>query len=706
MRKIISIAFMLAVMHTAAQPWYWINPTTGHHRLNGISFAGPAEAMAVGNNGVILYYNGESWSHMSGPLTENLQAIHFLNPDFACAVGDNGTILHFNGLEWTQLPGPGQANLVDVCFVDESNGWAVGEEIWRFNGTDWVVDASFQHFNTVSFYDVNEGWAGGNNKLYKYNGVEWNPYDDLTGPGADIIISAMAITGPASGWLSGTSVGGTNKFYEYDGTTWTMVAHGHGPCYGLSFSDHNYGFGITNTGWAFTQSEVAVYKIISGAWEKVFEPVVYEDFHLTSVHTIAPNEAWVTDIPGFIYRGIDDEWDIFNGFATDTIHQISFPIPLLGQPASFGMAACGSEGIMRYENAVWTTEFTDQDFRFNQLCLDLYSPGFGFAAAYRMIPDHIPPWNYEARIYRYDSGNWTLEEPLPVELITPVTALYILDANRVWAASLHYLLHKTNGIWTAYEFPANTFTHALHFNSASDGWMAGKTGNGTAAGVIYRLSNSNWEMHYTTTGGGFNDLHVIDNNNIYAVGDNGLIAFYDGNTWEELSPLVTKDLFTVHINIDNTGWAAGEDGALLYFDGSEWSAETSLTDASIFDICFPEAGLGLMGGAKGAFFATQPQLPVGIVSPDKTTNNHTLHIYPNPAANQVSLSFHLDAPAYTQIEIFDLSGRMLLQTQPVFKTGGMHQQQLDVSFLQKGVYLISVRTAYGLKINGKLMLSH
>lgn len=702
MKKLITISFMLAVLSAAAQPWYWISPATGHHRLNGISFANQTEAMAVGNNGIILYYDGENWAHMAGPVAEDLQAIHFLNANFACAVGDNGSILHFNGLEWTQLPGPGQANLVDVYFVNESNGWAVGDEIWRYDGTEWVVDAPWQDLNTVHFYDVNEGWAGGLNKLYKYDGNEWLPYDELTGGGADIIIFSIAITGPSSGWLSGTSVGGSNKFYEYDGTAWTMAGSGSGPCKELSFSGPDHGFGITNTGWSFTEPNVAVHKITSGNWQKVYEPAFYDDFYLTGVETFAPGEAWVTDILGFVHHGLDDTWSISNGIASDTIHCIDFPEPPLGQQASFGMAACGINGIMRYDNAGWHAEFSDEDFRFNRI--NLYTPDFGFAASYKIISELIPPWNYEARIYQYNNGNWSLEDMGGYVLFSPVSAIFILHENQVWAASLNSLYHKTDGTWTVLDFNFEMKINALHFNSTSDGWWAGTKTDDGLKGIIYRLNGSDWVSHYETETGGFNAFHVIDNNEIYAVGDNGLIAYYDGNSWTEFSPLVTKDLLTVQINSDYTGWAAGEDGTLLYFDGTQWSFETSLTEVTIFDICFPEPTLGLMSGAKGAFFATQPQLPVGIKQPDKQSIAQRLHLYPNPAGDFVQVEFTKSLADPVKLELFDLTGRKALENSFQANSNGLHRETINIGSLKKGVYIVRVHYVDNAVQSAKLMV--
>jgi photosystem II stability/assembly factor-like uncharacterized protein len=702
MKKLITISFMLAVLSAAAQPWYWISPTTGHHRLNGISFANTAEAMAVGNDGVILYYDGETWSHMPVPVTENLQAIHFLSANFACAVGDNGTILHFNGLEWTQLSGPSQANLVDVCFVDESNGWAVGEEIWRFNGIEWQVDAPWQNFNTVHFYDVNEGWAGGINKLYKYDGAEWIAYDELTGPGADFIIFSISMTGPSSGWLSGTSIGGSNKFYEYNGTTWTMFGGGSGPCNGLSFSGHNDGFGITNTGGFFIEPNVAAYKITNGTWQKVYEPAFYNDFYLTAVEALAPGEAWVTDILGFIHHGIDDAWRISNGIASDTIHCIDFPEPPLGQQASFGMAACGINGIMRYDNAGWNAEFSDEDFRFNRI--NLHTPDFGFAASYKIISELIPPWNYEARIYQYNNGNWSLEDMGGYVLFSPVSDIFILHANQVWAASLNSLYHKTDGTWTVLDFNFEMKINALHFNSTSDGWWAGTKTDDGLKGIIYRLNGSDWASHYETETGGFNAFHVIDNNNIYAVGDYGLIAYYDGNSWIEFNPLVTKDLLTVHINMDNTGWAAGEDGTLLYFDGTQWSLETSLTEATIFDICFPETTFGLMSGAKGTFFATQPQLPVGINQPERDNATQAFRLSPNPAGDFLQVEFNISKAGTVKLEVYDLTGRKVLENSFRSNSNELHRETINIGSLKKRVYIVRVHYSDNTVQSAKLMV--
>jgi hypothetical protein len=111
-----------------------------------------------------------------------------------------------------------------------------------------------------------------------------------------------------------------------------------------------------------------------------------------------------------------------------------------------------------------------------------------------------------------------------------------------------------------------------------------------------------------------------------------------------------------------------------------------------------------MGGIHGAMFATTPQLPVGIENPEKITTDKALHIYPNPAANQVSLSFHLNDPAFTYIEVYDLSGRKVLATTPRQKTPGYNTEILNIRHLVKGVYLLKVNMGNGPGLTGKLMI--
>ena len=58
---------------------------------------------AVGDNAVILHYDGKSWSPMSSPRDDYFTKVRGLGPDRVYAVGDNGAVIRYDGKQWTDL---------------------------------------------------------------------------------------------------------------------------------------------------------------------------------------------------------------------------------------------------------------------------------------------------------------------------------------------------------------------------------------------------------------------------------------------------------------------------------------------------------------------------------------------------------------------------------------------------------------------------
>jgi hypothetical protein len=87
----------------------WIvdaTPPRAHHlALRGVAFSGPSSATAVGQLGVILRWDGVSWTEdpQSISLTyQQLNAVAFGADGQGWAVGAHGTILHYDGAAWSQ----------------------------------------------------------------------------------------------------------------------------------------------------------------------------------------------------------------------------------------------------------------------------------------------------------------------------------------------------------------------------------------------------------------------------------------------------------------------------------------------------------------------------------------------------------------------------------------------------------------------------
>lgn len=88
---------------------------------------------AVGSSGIILHFDGSTWSEMESPTTENILRLWGNSANDIYAVGDNGIILHFDGNSWEAIQTPTSDDLFGVYgiateepTVMENNIYAVG----------------------------------------------------------------------------------------------------------------------------------------------------------------------------------------------------------------------------------------------------------------------------------------------------------------------------------------------------------------------------------------------------------------------------------------------------------------------------------------------------------------------------------------------------------------------------------------------------
>lgn len=89
---------------------------------------GPNNVFAVGYGGTILRYNGASWSHMTSGTTQDFRAVWGIAPNNVFAVGTSGTILHYDGLVWSAMESGTSTDLNGVWGSGASDVYAVGED--------------------------------------------------------------------------------------------------------------------------------------------------------------------------------------------------------------------------------------------------------------------------------------------------------------------------------------------------------------------------------------------------------------------------------------------------------------------------------------------------------------------------------------------------------------------------------------------------
>jgi len=111
-----------------------------------------------------------------------------------------------------------------------------------------------------------------------------------------------------------------------------------------------------------------------------------------------------------------------------------------------------------------------------------------------------------------------------------------------------------------------------------------------------------WNQVNTNTESNVLSTFVLSENNMWLVGEGGLIQMYDGTSWTTMDAGVASDLNSVYFIDESNGYAVGEDGLVLYFDGTVWSSiDIGATD-DLFGVSFADVNNGWIVGTGGIVF--------------------------------------------------------------------------------------------------------
>jgi hypothetical protein len=71
-------------------------------------------------------------------------------------------------------------------------------------------------------------------------------------------------------------------------------------------------------------------------------------------------------------------------------------------------------------------------------------------------------------------------------------------------------------------------------------------------------------------------VYAIDDKNVWAVGRQGTILFYDGSSWQEdpqSGDVTIEDLWAITALDKDHVWISGEDATIIFYDGSNWTVQ-------------------------------------------------------------------------------------------------------------------------------------
>ncbi len=157
-------------------------PQEGIDNLNLLGIWGTSanNVFAVGDDGVILNYDGSKWRKEASPVDSSLYCIRGINKNRVFACGSKGVIIEYDGKEWKKNRTGIDKFINSIWFASENKGFAVGTDgiILQYEGKEWKksVDPSIvenANFSDVMGFSEDDVYAVGSQGTYRYDGRNW-----------------------------------------------------------------------------------------------------------------------------------------------------------------------------------------------------------------------------------------------------------------------------------------------------------------------------------------------------------------------------------------------------------------------------------------------------------------------------------------------------------------------------------------------------
>jgi hypothetical protein len=317
--------------------------------FNSVWGTGPSNLYAVGTSGVILRFDGTSWTQQPSDTSVELRSIAGTSPSDLVAVGDLGTVLRSNGVSWSAVTSPVTAKLHSTWVGPSGDQFSVGEvgTILFTQGRQWQVmpvpNSSLLGVTLTSVFgtSLDDVWVTGHkmptpgtSAIVRFNGTRWSSFtpSGTSAPTVPLYLRSVWASGPNDVWLFGTNpASGVDTGLRFDGTTWQGVrvrgtaVRGTGPDHILAVHGSNVAT-FNGTTW---QSKL-LYSGLSGGIHTVW-PFEREEVFLAGAQPLT-----LSNKQGQLVRRFDGvQWRSLTPAPMNSPPSTGgLPLPVIGESAS------------------------------------------------------------------------------------------------------------------------------------------------------------------------------------------------------------------------------------------------------------------------------------------------------------------------------------------------------------------------------------
>jgi hypothetical protein len=275
---------------SAAALWCTVAPSPVANQVDGSAIWGFSanDVWAVSDGGLILHYDGSSWTSQTMG-TFDLNAIWGAAPDDIWIVGDGGTLLHYDGTAWSPVQSGTQLSLGWIWGTSTGDVWIVGDQgtVMHYAGPDagagWVaVDVPVP----TQFPDGGVGPAGDGDAPIDLGAVWTDAANDV--------------------WI----VGDAGVILHFDGNAWTVTPtplptyKGVNGIWGTSPNNVWATADCTSTGLTCTASTLLHWD--GTGWTQV--PSFPGTYDLGDIWGFGPDDIWVTSDFGNLFHYDGAAW--------------------------------------------------------------------------------------------------------------------------------------------------------------------------------------------------------------------------------------------------------------------------------------------------------------------------------------------------------------------------------------------------------------
>ena len=214
-------AGLTGLSHFDGTRWSTLTPTD--EPITGLSGVASNDLWAVGWGGLILHWDGTTWTQVASTVTENLNAVFAASANDAWACGNAGKVIRWNGTVWAPVTSGTSEALNGVWGSATDSVRFVGDASTRlrFNGTAIVADnpSSIFFFTAISGSASDDVWAVGlSGELARWNGSAWV---ESAAPD-DVRYNAVLVVSKTEAW----AVGENGVMIRWNGASWSRMANG------------------------------------------------------------------------------------------------------------------------------------------------------------------------------------------------------------------------------------------------------------------------------------------------------------------------------------------------------------------------------------------------------------------------------------------------------------------------------------------------